>query len=118
METEHFKKKLLAERAEVETQLKGIAARDPKNPSNWQATAGDIDTMPAAADANEAGDRQEEQEVRSEETEGLEGRLNDINAALHNIETGKYGICEVGGEMIEEERLQANPAARTCKAHM
>ena len=48
----------------------------------------------------------------------LEIRYNDIKDALDKIEKNKYGICEVSGEEIEEERLIANPAARTCKAHM
>jgi RNA polymerase-binding transcription factor DksA len=43
---------------------------------------------------------------------------SDIKRALENIEQGTYGICEVGGEEIEEDRLEANPSARTCKAHL
>ena len=31
---------------------------------------------------------------------------------------GTYGSCEISGEAIEVERLEANPAARTCKAHI
>ena len=34
------------------------------------------------------------------------------------IAAGTYGTCEVSGEQIEEDRLEADPAARTCKAHM
>jgi RNA polymerase-binding transcription factor DksA len=34
------------------------------------------------------------------------------------MEEGKYGICKVCGEEIEEARLEANPAAETCKAHL
>ena len=35
------------------------------------------------------------------------------------IEDGSYGTCETGNDHpIEKERLDANPAARTCKAHM
>jgi RNA polymerase-binding transcription factor DksA len=51
----------------------------------------------------------------------LEVRYNEIKSALKKIEEsapGAYGLCEVGGEQIEEDRLEANPAARTCKAHM
>jgi RNA polymerase-binding transcription factor DksA len=50
----------------------------------------------------------------------LELRLKDINDALNKIERadGSYGKCETSGEMIEEDRLMANPAARTCKLHM
>jgi RNA polymerase-binding transcription factor DksA len=34
------------------------------------------------------------------------------------IEKGAYGTCKICGEKIEEDRLEANPAAQTCKLHM
>ncbi len=34
------------------------------------------------------------------------------------IEDGTYGVCTVSGEEIETERLEADPAAKTCKAHL
>lgn len=48
----------------------------------------------------------------------LQTRLTDVNAALGKIEAGTFGICEVSGEPIEADRLEANPAARTNKANM
>ena len=51
-------------------------------------------------------------------TTTLQARLTDVNVALGKIENGTYGICEVSGEPIEADRLEANPAARTNKAHM
>ncbi len=48
----------------------------------------------------------------------LENRWNEVRAALKKIEAGTYGICEISGEPIEEDRLEVNPAARTCKEHM
>ncbi|MBU3668951.1 MAG: hypothetical protein FGM57_03210 [Candidatus Taylorbacteria bacterium] len=48
----------------------------------------------------------------------LESQLHEVRHALEKITHGTYGICEVSGEPIEEDRLRANPAARTCKAHM
>lgn len=48
----------------------------------------------------------------------LENRYRHIKIALHKIELGTYGVCEIGGETIDEARLQANPAARTCRDHM
>lgn len=38
--------------------------------------------------------------------------LNEIRYALNKIKTGTYGICEESGEVIEQNRLQANPLAR------
>jgi RNA polymerase-binding transcription factor DksA len=38
--------------------------------------------------------------------------LAEILDALHRIDRGTYGICEITGEPIEAERLQAIPWAR------
>jgi DnaK suppressor protein len=48
----------------------------------------------------------------------LETRYRNINRALTKLEIGTYGTCEICGEPIEADRLGANPAARTCKAHL
>lgn len=47
----------------------------------------------------------------------LELRHKDIVHALERMDSGKYGICEVCGEEIPADRLEANPAARTCIKH-
>ncbi|MBI2519062.1 MAG: TraR/DksA family transcriptional regulator [Bdellovibrio sp.] len=43
--------------------------------------------------------------------------LAEIDNALRRLELGKYGICEVDGEFIDEKRLIALPFARTCTQH-
>lgn len=50
-------------------------------------------------------------------TEDLDARLLKVEAALKRIEDNTYGKCQVGGEEIDEARLQAEPAAVTCVAH-
>lgn len=45
----------------------------------------------------------------------MEEELSDINVALEKIENGTYGICEVTGQQIPKERLDALPTARTIK---
>ena len=50
--------------------------------------------------------------------EGLELFKIVILKALEKIEKGEYGTCEVCAAEIEEDRLEANPSARTCKAHV
>ena len=37
--------------------------------------------------------------------------INKIDAALRRIETGEYGYCEVSGEPISLQRLEARPIA-------
>lgn len=46
--------------------------------------------------------------------EGLQQRLESVQAALVRIEKGTYGRCESCGKDIAPERLEAIPAARLC----
>ena len=45
--------------------------------------------------------------------EGLEGELAEIEAALHRLNDGTYGVDEETGEPIDPARLEAIPTART-----
>lgn len=49
--------------------------------------------------------------------EDIDGRLADIARAFEKIDSGDYGKCEVCGEPIPEERLEAIPGARNCIEH-
>jgi DnaK suppressor protein len=40
--------------------------------------------------------------------------IYEIDYALNRIEEGTYGICEIGGEHIPKQRLEAIPWARFC----
>ncbi|MEY8348881.1 TraR/DksA C4-type zinc finger protein [Bacillus cereus] len=44
-------------------------------------------------------------------------QLQDTKHALQKIEAGTYGVCEVSGEEIPLERLEAMPTATTCIEH-
>jgi RNA polymerase-binding transcription factor DksA len=46
--------------------------------------------------------------------EQIDGELVDGEHALKRLDDGTYGTCEVDGEPIPEERLEALPAARLC----
>jgi RNA polymerase-binding transcription factor DksA len=70
------------------------------------------------SDMNDLGDRDEEFANTANTLGELEIRYKDIILALKKINEGTYGICEISGKPIEEDRLMANPAARTCKSHM
>ncbi|HEY0980391.1 MAG TPA: TraR/DksA C4-type zinc finger protein [Candidatus Paceibacterota bacterium] len=113
--TDHYKTVLLAEKQTLEEELGGIALFNTET-NIWEATP-DQELM-GEIDDNDAADRFEDFEGRSGMVTTLQTRLTDVNAALEKIENGTFGICEVSGEKIEEDRLNANPAARTSKAHM
>lgn len=111
-----WKDKLITEKEKLESGLKTVGHINPENPNDWEADPGEF--IQRESDKNEVADKMEEFETNSAILKQLETQLLDVNAALQKIEEGKYGICEVSGEEISEERLEANPAARTCKDHM
>jgi len=113
---EHFKEKLLTEQTRLEEELGGVARINPENPEDWEPTAVDMNTM--RADKNESADAMAEYEGRAAIEVELENRLKEVRDALIRIEKNTYGTCEVGGEEIGKDRLEANPAARTCIAHL
>ena len=44
----------------------------------------------------------------------VHGQLREVEAAMERVEEGSYGVCEVCGRPIPDERLEAMPAARRC----
>ncbi|MDA8611278.1 TraR/DksA C4-type zinc finger protein [Candidatus Pacebacteria bacterium] len=116
MNTDKFKEKLEEEKAKLEEELKTVGRKNPDNPEDWEATPGDVNQR--SADMNKLASNIEEFETHTAILKQLEKQLLDVNDALKKIEEGKYGICEANGEQIEEGRLEANPAARTCHDHM
>lgn len=109
------KKRLTEMLTEVTEELHALGIHNPAVQKDWIATPGEtIDTEP---DPNLAADRAEEWEERRATLSLLETRFNNINRALKKIEEGTYGICEISGEEIDEERLAAYPAARTTIEH-
>ena len=117
IDTTFFKEKLEEELAVVEHELQALGHKNPNNPKDWEADAPhNFETD--SADENETADKIEEFEENTAVLKELEIRYNDLKAALDKIEGGIYGTCEICNAPIEEERLIANPAARTCKQHM
>ncbi|MEK7113631.1 MAG: TraR/DksA C4-type zinc finger protein, partial [Patescibacteria group bacterium] len=57
-------------------------------------------------------------EERSSMIKVLESRLNNILIALKGLNRESFGKCEVCKKDIEKDRIEANPAARTCKKHL
>jgi DnaK suppressor protein len=115
-DTEYFKNRLEKEKALVEEEIKTVGSSDPNNPKDFSATSNDMDID--RADENELADKMEELEDNKGILDSLEKQLKDINDALDKIGKGTYGVCEISGEPIERERLEANPAARTCMKHV
>lgn len=109
---EEIKERLLKEKKEVEAGLKDFARADPKLKGDFDTRFPDIAGQ--TPEQSESADEVEEYENKLHVEHVLELRLSDINEALEKIRKGSYGICENCGKKIPFERLQANPAAKTC----
>ncbi|MDO8575494.1 MAG: TraR/DksA C4-type zinc finger protein [bacterium] len=112
---ELIKSKLEEEMKNLEEELKTVGRINPNNPNDWEPVPGNIDID--SADENELADKVGVFEENSAILKQLEIQYNDVKKALLKIEDGTFGKCEVCGEMIEKERLVANPSAKTCKTH-
>ena len=113
----HFKTKLEEELQTLEKELATVGIKgNGVNKEDWEPVPQKMDID--QADRNEVADFLEEFGNNIAINNDLEIRLSEIKKALQKIEDGTYGICEIAGTPIEEDRLEANPAARTCKAHI
>lgn len=112
----HFKELLQTEQTLLLKELATVGHVNPDNPGDWEAVATDMNTV--NADENDVADTIEEYENNTAILKQLEIRINEVKRALGKLEDGTYGTCEISGEPIEIERLEANPAARTSMAHI
>ncbi len=115
-DTQYFKDKLLKEKAVLEDELASVGKANPDHPGDWTASSGKIETD--SADENEVADKFEELEENEILLTKLEPQYKEVTDALERIEKGTYGICEISGDVIERDRLEANPSARTSIKHM
>jgi RNA polymerase-binding transcription factor DksA len=114
--TDTFKQKLHEELAMVEKELSSVGRINPANPNDWEAVQSDQNIE--SSDPTDVADTIEAYEESTGIVKQLEIRLNEIKNALKKIDDGTFGTCEICGKPIEEEKLMANPAARTCKEHV
>ena len=117
LDINYFKQELSKEKARLENELGTVARHGTKKGDVWEAVTTTLDDS-IDADANEVADKIEGYETNHAIVTDLNDQLGNVLLALSKIEAGTYGFCEVSGHEIEEDRLRANPAARTCKEHM
>ncbi len=117
----YFRKKLEDEKKKLEDELKTTSIKNPKDSRDWQAVypEKDLDEK-IEPDFLDAAEEIEEYQERYSLNDVLEKRLNNVKDALKAVADGNYGKCTVDGTShdIEPERLEANPAATTCIAHI
>ena len=113
MNLEKYKIKLQKERELLKEELAGIGKVDSKG--EWQATSPGELSSQEVQDSGDLAEKYADYEERSSKLFLLESRLSDIENALEKIDNNKYGDCENCSKGIEEDRLEVNPAAPTCK---
>jgi RNA polymerase-binding transcription factor DksA len=114
-DTKKYKKLLDEEKKKLIKELETVGRKNPKVAGGWEAVATDLDSD--SADENEVADEQEEYKSNEGIVGKLEIQLQNVEKALGKIGDGSYGICDVCGEEIPEERLRANSSAVTCLKH-
>lgn len=115
LDKKKIKEKLEGERDMLLSELGDMGKLDSET-GEWQATPEEISAP--QTDENDKADRFEDFEARSSMIKTLEPRLNLILKALKGLSRDTFGRCEVCKKDIEADRLEANPAARTCKEHL
>ncbi len=103
---EFIKRKLLRQKAQVESELKELEKKDPV-------------MADGLAESSEPGTESWMADVHNQVVavkQSLISLRDKIRSSLSKMKTGKYGKCENCGKQIEDERLEAMPAATLCLA--
>ena len=99
-------------RRRLEEERERLVALRDRAPEAQTPEPGDVEDQGA-----DAASLTFNREVNQSVVEQAESDIDEVDAALQRLEDGTYGICEVGGERISDERLEAQPATRHCLEH-
>lgn len=111
-----YEDKIKFELETVQKELQTVGRKNPANLADWEALPEKMDIL--NSDDNEVADSIESYEENTAILKQLEIRFNELKTALEKIKNDSYGLCEVCKTTIEPDRLEANPAAKTCKKHI
>jgi RNA polymerase-binding protein DksA len=111
IDTAEFRRLLEEERARLLHAASRLHAEISESPEDEAGEIGGWGTDNHPADmASATYDRELEEGLE----ESAQNTLRQIDVALRRTEDGTYGICEICGKPIGEERLQAIPWATRC----
>jgi RNA polymerase-binding protein DksA len=109
VDLEHFRTRLLEERKRVVDAIDNIHSENPGSLAD--------ETEELSFQDNHLGDIATatfDREMASTLEDNSNHVLSEIDAALARIEAGTFGTCQVCGQSIGEERLEALPWATLC----
>lgn len=110
-QVEELRGALEAEKDSVDEELAQYGKRAG---DSWEGSSG---SQGEEADPSDAADNIEELAINTPLVAELQKRHKDIEDALEKMREGTYGACETCGAEIPFDRLEADPAARTCIEH-
>jgi RNA polymerase-binding transcription factor DksA len=108
-----LKEKLEADKKSIEKELEAFAKKDDQPKGDWETKYPKYEASEKLNLEEESNELQEYDNLLPVEY-SLELKLKNINNALEKIAQKKYGVCEVCGKEITEERLRACPEAKIC----
>jgi DnaK suppressor protein len=106
-----FKAELEAERARL---LAAVRFLERENPGTIEDELGEIGSGGTDNHLGDTATTTFDRELDEGLEEGAQQTVSEIDAALVRIEDGTYGVCEICGKSIGEERLAAIPWTRFC----
>ena len=111
IDTDHYRRRLEDEQARLQHAVGFLERENPGTIGEELGEVADGGTDNHLADtATATFDRELDEGLE----EGAQQTLVDIGAALKRIEDGTYGLCEICGKPIGDDRLRALPWARLC----
>lgn len=111
MDANTARKLLTAERERLEETREGVWTDVEAQKESTQELSA-VDQHPG-----DLGTETFEREKDASIAESVDAELAEIDAAFHRVDEGSYGVCEVCGKQIPDERLEAVPATRHCIEH-
>jgi RNA polymerase-binding transcription factor DksA len=112
MDNDAARQHLVAERDRLNDVKESLDGIDDESESENLSELSDLDQHQADV-GTETFDRERDLSILDQ----VEAELADVERALHKLDEGTYGRCEACNEPIEDERLEALPAARYCLKH-
>ena len=112
LDTGSFRQRLLAERERL---VNAVRYLQQEHSSSMEDEVGEL----SHSGDNHLGDMATvtyDRELDQGLEEGVQQTVDQIDAALRRIEEGTYGSCEVCGQPIAPQRLEAIPWATRCIA--
>lgn len=107
---DHFKQRLIEEKARLEQELHDIGHEDPLQKDRFSPDYQESGSNSEDDNAQEIAEYADDLSIEAR----IEAELKDVTKALAAVEKGVYGTCKYCGKEIDEKRLEARPASSSC----